>query len=72
MQARDGTLLWLVMGRYPPLTLLLIGVIRGLGGTADPMPGRRVLAQPMHDLPAANLIDLDGPDFQSMGPAPNE
>ncbi len=28
--------------------------IRGIGGTADPDPGRRVLAQVMHDLPATN------------------
>lgn len=28
--------------------------IRGIGGTADPNPGRRVLAQVMHDLPVTN------------------
>jgi len=37
--------------------------IRGLGGTATPRAGRRVLAQPLHDRPAlaANAVNPTGP-----------
>lgn len=35
--------------------------IRGLGGTADPRRGRRVLAQPMHDPTVRNPPDATGP-----------
>jgi hypothetical protein len=35
--------------------------IRGLGGTANPRPGRRVLAQPMHDPAVRNPVDATGP-----------
>ncbi len=34
--------------------------VRGIGGSDDPRPGRRVLAQEMHDLPAPNPPS-DGP-----------
>lgn len=35
--------------------------IRGLGGTEDPRPGRRVLAQPMHDPSVNNPPNPSGP-----------
>ncbi len=35
--------------------------VRGIGGVADPDPGRRVLAQVMHDLPVPNPPSI-GPD----------
>ena len=36
--------------------------LRGVGGVEDPEPGRRVLAQPMHDLPIPNPPNPSGPD----------
>ncbi|MEZ4766959.1 MAG: hypothetical protein R2844_00840 [Caldilineales bacterium] len=36
------------------MQLFQADLIRGLGGTDDPDPGRRVLAQPLHDPAAAN------------------
>ncbi|TAH36402.1 MAG: hypothetical protein EYC70_11425 [Planctomycetota bacterium] len=36
-------------------------LLRGLGGTTNPSPGRRVLAQPLHDALAANPPNPGGP-----------
>lgn len=35
--------------------------IRGYGGTANPRPGRRYLARPLHDSKAQNLSNVGGP-----------
>lgn len=37
-------------------------LIRGYGGTGDPSPGRRVLAQPMHDPAVNNPANPGGPE----------
>ena len=42
------------------MQLFQADLIRGIGGTTDPRPGRRVLAQPMHD-PAAQNPPTGGP-----------
>jgi len=36
--------------------------LRGIGGTEDPKPGRRILAVPMHDSIPFNPINADGPE----------
>ena len=36
-------------------------LLRGIGGTANPQPGRRVLAQPLHDGMSANPLHPGGP-----------
>ena len=36
--------------------------IRGIGGTVNPRPGRRVLAMPMHDSTAYNPVNTSGPE----------
>ena len=45
------------------LQLFQADQLRGMGGTVNPLPGRRVLAQPLHDLAAmaANIPNPSGP-----------
>jgi hypothetical protein len=40
------------------LQLFQADQVRGLGGTASPKPGRRVLARPMHDAPGSNSAQI--------------
>jgi mono/diheme cytochrome c family protein len=40
------------------LQLFQADQVRGLGGTASPKPGRRVLARPMHDAPGSDRVQV--------------
>jgi Hydrazine synthase alpha subunit middle domain len=40
------------------LQLFQADQVRGLGGTASPKPGRRVLARPMHDAPGTDKVKI--------------